>query len=159
MILDERMEFADAAVAFGALGHALIGDVIDLQELGRDPGNGEPLFFVVTVDTEIITAGVAGTLRFKLVSDAAAAIAVDGTATEHYVSHDFITDDAAANAPELNAGGVPVAVALPIEGVPYERFLGVLVETVTTATTAGNISAFLTHDVARWKAKPNALGA
>ena len=158
MILDERTEFADAVSVAAAAGTALIGDVVDLQT-ARDVGNGEPVYFVITVDTEIITGGVAGTLRFKLVSDAQAAIATDGTATEHYVSHDFITDDAGANAAELNAGGVPVAIVLPSEGVPYERFLGVLVETLTTTTTAGAINAFLTKDVSRWKSYANAVGA
>jgi len=158
MILDERTEFADAVSVAAAAGTALIGDVVDLQN-ARDVGNGEPVYFVITVDTEIITGGVAGTLRFKLVSDGQAAIATDGTATEHFVSHDFITDDAGANAAELNAGGVPVAIVLPSEGVPYERFLGVLVETLTTTTTAGAINAFLTKDVSRWKSYANAVGS
>lgn len=152
MILDERLEFADAVSVAAAAGTALIGDVIDLGAAQRDIGDGEPLYLVISVDTEIITGGVAGTLTFKLASDAQAAIATDGTASEHFVSRAFVTDDAGANSDELNVGGVPVCVALPLEGVPYERFLGILAVTATTTTTAGKINAFLTHDVAKYKA-------
>lgn len=154
MILDEYNEFADAVSVAAAAGTALIGDVIDLGTASpqRDIGNGEPLYFVVSVDTEIITGGVAGTIEFLLVSDAQAAIATDGSATVHYRSRAFVTDDAAANDPQLNAGGFPVIVALPWNGPIYERFLGVLVVTGTTTTTAGAISAYLTHDPRGYKA-------
>lgn len=155
MILDERLEFADSVSVAAAAGTALIGDVIDLQ-VARDIGMGDPMWFVIQTTVEIITAGVAGTLTFKLASDSTAAIATDGTATDHFVSRAFVTDDAAANDAELNVGGVPVAVMLPSEGRPYERFLGVLAVTATTTTTAGSINAFLTHDFAKWKAYADA---
>ena len=92
MILDERTEFADAVSVAAAAGTALIGDVIDLT-VARNIGNGKPVYLVITVDTEIITGGVAGTLIFQLVSDAQAAIATDGTATVHFASRSFVTDD------------------------------------------------------------------
>ncbi|MCG9104142.1 hypothetical protein LH462_10480, partial [Laribacter hongkongensis] len=51
------------------------------------------------------------------------------------------------------AGTVLAAVQLPMEGSkPYERFVGVQQVTGTAAVTAGKINAFLTPDVARWKA-------
>jgi hypothetical protein len=106
---------------------------------------------VISVDTEIITGGAAGTIVFKLASDAQAAIATDGTATEHFVSRAFVTDDSAANDAEMNAGAYPVIVALPMEGKAYERYLGILVTIGTTTVTAGKINAFLTHDVAKYK--------
>ena len=146
-ILDSNLEFADAVSVAAGAGTALIGDVIDLSAVQRDVGNGEPMYFVINVDTEIITGGSA--------SDAAAAIATDGTATIHYQSHDFITDDVAANSPELNAGGYPVVIALPLEGVPYERYLGVLATIATTTVTAGKINAFLTMDPIGWKPYPD----
>lgn len=143
-ILDERCEFADNVDIAAAAGTALIGDQIDIEVL-RDMGShGQPVFLVISVDTEVITGGTAGVVRFVLASDATAAIATDGTATEHFTSHDFITDDAAVNAAQLSAGSFPVVVSLPIEGVPYERYLGILVVTTTTTTTDGNISAYLT---------------
>jgi hypothetical protein len=154
MILDKRNEFCDAvSVALTAAATAQnVGDVIDLGLAARDVGNGEPLYLVITVDTEIITAGAAGTISFILASDDSATIATNGTQTIHYESRAFVTDDAAANSAQLNAGGVPVVVALPMEGVTYERYLGVQVRVVTTDTTAGKINAFLTHDPQVWKA-------
>lgn len=155
MIMDERLEFADAVSVAAAAGTALIGDVIDLT-VARDIGNGEPLYLVITTDTEIITGGVAGTVQFKLVSDAQAAIATDGTASEHYATKAYVTAGAAANDAQLNAGGVIACVALPMEGVVYERYLGILCVTATTTTTAGKINAFLTRDAAKWKAYADA---
>lgn len=151
MILDERLEFADAVSVAAAAGTALIGDVIDLQT-ARDIGNGEPIYLVITCDTEIITGGSAGTLGFQLASDAQAAIATDGTATVHWASQLFVTDDAAVNAAQFNAGGIIAAIAIPMEGPVFERYLGILAVTATTTTTAGKINAFLTLDVAKWKA-------
>jgi len=157
-VLDERLEFADAVSVAAAAGTALIGDVIDLSVI-RDIGAGRPtLYFVITVDTEIITGGNAGTIQFQLVSDAQAAIATDGTATVHYASRLFVTDDAAANDSVMNAGRRPVCVAIPLEGVAYERYLGVLAVIATTTVTAGKINAFLNFDPpAGWKPYPDAL--
>jgi hypothetical protein len=39
-----------------------------------------------------------------------------------------------------------------MEGEAYEAFLGILTEVTDEALTAGKVNAFLTHDVARWKA-------
>lgn len=159
MLMDDYLEFCDAVSVAAAAGTALRGDVIDLGTASpqRDIGNGEPIYLVITVDTEIITGGTAGTIQFQLVSDAQAAIATDGSATVHYASRLFVTDDAAANDAQLNAGGVPVIVALPTEGPVYERYLGILVVTGTTTTTAGAINAFLTTDPAKWKAYAKAV--
>lgn len=156
MILDERNEFADGASVAAAAGTALIGDVIDLQ-VARDIGEGEPLYLVIQTATEIITGGTAGTINFKLASDAQAAIATDGSATIHFQTKDFVTDDAAANSNELNAGGVIACVALPREGVAYERYLGILATIGTTTVTAGAINAFLTKDPAKYKAYADAI--
>ena len=156
MILDERTEFADAVSVAAAAGTALIGDVINLEK-ARNIGNGQPLYLVISVDTEIITAGAAGSIEFLLVSDAQAAIATDGTATVHFRSRAFVTDDAAANDAELNAGGVPVCVAIPLEGKVYERYLGILATIATTTVTAGKINAFLTFNPKAWKALDNGI--
>jgi hypothetical protein len=146
MIMDERLEFADAVSVAAAAGTALIGDVIDLGAAHRDIGAGEPMYLVITTDTEIITGGVAGTLEFRLVSDAQAAIAIDGTATVHWASGTMVTDDAGANDAKFNVGGIIACIALPHEGNVYERYLGILAVTATTTTTAGKINAFLTLD-------------
>lgn len=158
MIMDERTEFCDAVAVSGTASPttALLGDVID-TEVVRDLGNGQPVYLVITVDTEIITGGTAGAANFKLASDAQAAIAVDGSATVHWQSREFVTDDAGANDAELNAGGVLACIALPLEGPAYERFLGILITRTTTAITAGAINAFLTLDPTGWKAYPDAV--
>jgi len=142
MILDERNEFADALTIATATGRALHGDVIDLG-VARDIGNGEPLYLVISIDTAVTSAGAA-TVDFELVSDAQAAIAVDGTATIH-------ASTGAIGKATLVAGYTRV-LALPMEGAVYERYLGVITNVGTAALTAGKANAFLTHDVTRWKA-------
>jgi hypothetical protein len=146
MILDERNEFADAVSVAAAAGTALIGDVIDLKPSTTNPNTtvdleGSDLYLVIQTDTEIITGGAAGTLQFKLSSDAQAAIATDGSATDHI---------AAANSAALNAGGLIYCGKLPSGS--YERYLGILAVTGTTTTTAGKINAFLTSDPALYRA-------
>ena len=152
MILDELLEFADAVSVAAVASTFVVGDVIDLGAQSRDIGNGEPLFLVIETDTEVITGGVAGTIQFDLVSDALATLGggVLANCTTHFSTGLLVTDDAAANDNRLNAGGVIAVVALP-PGT-YERYLGVLCTVGATTTTAGKVNAFLTHDVARWKA-------
>lgn len=142
-ILDERLEFADAVSVAASTGTALIGDQINSQVV-RDLGMGEPVYLVISVDTEIITGGSAGTVEFQLVSDASASIATDGSATVHLSTGTFVTDDAQANDAELNAGSIIFSAPLPVEGPAYEQYLGILCITDTTATTAGKINAYLT---------------
>ena len=85
MIFDERTEFADANTAgvAGATGTELVGDVVDLGSTGRDIGNGQPLYLVITVDTEVDSAADGATCNFILASDASATIATDGSASVH----------------------------------------------------------------------------
>lgn len=143
MILDKRTEFCDAtALNTGAAGTYLIGDQIDLGT-ARDVGIGEQLYLVITVDTPP-TSGGAATAQFTLASDDTASIATNGTASVHFQTKAFTIA-------EMTAGAVLAAVALPIEGVAYERFLGILQTTGTAAFTGGKINAFLTPDVAKWK--------
>lgn len=141
MILDERNEFADAASVAAAAGTALIGDVIDL---GTDGVNDvEGMYAVITVDTEIITGGTAGTVQFFLVSDSLATLGGGSVAscTLHANTASLATGAAASNA-ALAAGKTLMQIALP-KG-QYERYLGILCTTGTTTTTAGKINAFLT---------------
>ena len=149
MILDERLEFADAVSVAAAAGTALIGDVIDM-ETARDIGAGEPIYLVIQCDTSIITGGNAGTIKFQLASDAQAAIATDGSATVHFDTGTFVTDGDDANG--LDAGATIAVITLPMEGKVYEQYLGILCTVGTTEVTAGAINAFLTKDVSKWKA-------
>jgi len=155
MITDKLTTFCNGVSVAGAAGTALIGDVIDLQNL-RDLGPGTPVYLVMSCETSIITGGAAGTITFKLASDSTAAIATDGSATEHFVTGAFVTDDAALN--DLDAGSKIVAVQLPHEFADtYERYLGILAVVGTTTVTAGAIDAFLTRDVSAWKAYADAV--
>lgn len=143
MILDKRNEFCDAtALNTGGAGTYLIGDQIDLGA-ARDVGNGQPVYLVITVDT-LPTSGGSATAQFQLASDASASIATDGSATVHLETKAFTIA-------QMAAGTVLAAIALPMEGVAYERYLGILQVTGTAAFTGGKINAFLTHDVAKWK--------
>lgn len=154
MILDKLTEFADAQSVAGTAGTTInVGSQIDLGS-ARDIGAGQPLYLVINVDTSIITGGSAGTIAFQLASDSTASIATNGTQTIHYTSKAFVTDDDALN--ELDAGETAVIIALPMEGVAYEQFLGVQAVIGTTDTTAGKINAFLTHDPSKWKAYADA---
>ena len=141
MILDERNEFADAATVAATAGTALIGDVMDL---GTDGVNDvEGLYAVINVDTEIITGGVAGTVQLHLVSDSLETLGagVLANCTLHASTPAFATGAADTNA-LLAAGKNLMQVALP-KG-QYERYMGILVTTGTTTTTAGKVNAFLT---------------
>ena len=143
MIIDKRTEFCSAtALNTGAPGTYLIGNQIDLGT-ARDVGVGEELYLVITVDTQP-TSGGAATAQFTLASDDTASIATNGTASVHFQTKAFTIA-------EMTAGAVLAAVALPTEGVAYERFLGILQTTGTAAFTGGKINAFLTPDVAKWK--------
>lgn len=152
MILDEYNEFADAtSMSTAATGRALVGDVIDLGSAPtlKDIGNGEPLYLVLQVDTSF-TSGGAATVSFELASDAAAAIATDGSASVHFAT-------AAIPVATLVAGYVAAIVALPMGS--YERYLGILQNVGTAALTAGKLNAFLTADPSKWTALPNPVGA
>lgn len=160
-ILDERTEFADAFSVISGAATIIVGDVIDLvgaaTPLGFDIGNGENVYLVIQAETEIITGGGAGTIQFRLTSDSTANLAT--SPTTHFETKAFVTGAAGANDPELGPNTIIAAVALPLEGVLYERFLGVLAVIATTATTAGTVNAFFTKNPSKWKAYPNAIGA
>lgn len=148
MLMDERTEFADAtALNTGAAGSYLVGDVIDLDPCEVSPNvvqdlQGSELFLVIQVATPP-TSGGAATAAFSLASDAQAAIAVDGSQTEHFRTKAF-------SIAEMAAGAILACVKLPRGS--YERYLGVVQTTAVAAFTGGAINAFLTADPAIWKA-------
>lgn len=148
MILDELTEMCDAqAINTSATGTFRLGDQIPLSVV-RDIGAGQPIYAVISVDTAIESTG-AGTVQFKIVSDATATISTTGGATEHFASNVIPKATLVA--------GYKIAVALPMEGNAYEDFLGVLAIVGTAKLSAGKINAFLTHDVARWKSYADAV--
>lgn len=149
-IMDTTNEFCDAtALNTGAAGTYLVGNVIDLVKV-RNIGNGRPLYLVINVDTAVTSAGAA-TVQFILASDAQAAIATDGSATQHYAT--------IAIPKATLVAGYSLVVPLPLEQPAYEEFLGILQVTGTAAVTAGKINAYLTLDPPAWKAYPNSVNA
>ena len=148
MILDELLEFADALDVSAAAGTALVGDVIDLGAEPQDFGSGEPMYLSIQVTTAFATATTASA-TFILASDASATIATDGSATEHIITDAFDTG--------VLVAGFELMLALPTgAGLPYERYLGLLVTTGNATTTAGSINAGLTKAPKRWKSYPDA---
>lgn len=139
MIIDKRNEFADnVAIPTSANAVALFGDVIDLGG-AVNVGSGEYTDFTVTVDTAVTGAT---SVKFDLVSDAQAAIATNGTATLH-------GSTGAIPVARLTAGA-KFSFQLP-KGFDYERYLGVVVTVVGTAT-AGAVSVFLAAEAGGWQA-------
>jgi len=141
MILDERLEFADAAAIALNTTNAIAPntDVIDLGATPtlRDIGAGEPIYLVIQVDT--VFAG-AGNVTFDLVSDSTSNLATSKTT--------HLTTGALAYT--VYTAGKTFVYALPQEAT-YERYLG-LWETASGNLTGGKINAFLTRDVARYTA-------
>ena len=157
MILDERLEFADATSVILAAGTAVLGDVIDLDPASTAPNTtidleGSDMYLVIQTDTEVITGGSAGTIQFFLVSDALATLGagVVASCTTHITVPSLVTDDSAANSAALNAGGLIYCGKLPSGS--YERYLGILFTTASQDTTAGKVNAFLTSDPALYRA-------
>ncbi|MEP3275334.1 MAG: Bbp16 family capsid cement protein [Stappiaceae bacterium] len=136
MILDERLEFADAESVTGGTGTSLVGDVVDL-ETARNIGVETSLYLVISVDGAVDSAGNGAAIEFALVSDAAEAISTDGSATEHASTGAIAQADLAA--------GSQFSLAVP-QGLTnaYEQYLGVLATISGEAVTAGTVNAFLT---------------
>ena len=147
MILDERVEFADAVGVNAVAGTTVVGDVVDTGGDGLD-GNSEDLYAVVQVSTEVITGGAAGTLEFQLVSADNDALTTNPVI--HARSGSLVTDGTDANDALLKAGQYPMMVQLP-RGT-YKRYLGIRKVIATTTITAGAVNAFLTMTPPAWKA-------
>lgn len=159
MILDERTEFCDdtsVALTAGASWQN-VGDQIPLS-VARDIGAGQPLYLVVAVGTTGIKVGAnTGAFNVRLASDDSATIHAS-TSTVHVTGTSVATSTTSDAAGGVLEPGKPLlVVALPMESPAYETFLGIQVLVTTENTTAGTINAFLTHDVAKWKAYADAL--
>jgi hypothetical protein len=144
MFLDSLNEFCDAVSLVRGTGSALIGNTINSQ-VARDLGNGQPLYLGFTVDTAVDSSGDGASVEFELRSDSSASI------------------DTSSGSLHLSTGAIPEAsltqgatffYALPVEGIAYEEFLGIVQVTSGEAVTAGKINAFLTCDPHGWKAYP-----
>lgn len=146
MLTDKLNTLCDAtALSTSGTGRAVVGSQIDLSAAQRDIGEGTPVELVVTVHTTC-TSGGSATVSFEIVSDSTAALATDGTSTEHIVTQAFPVAS-------LVAGFEIWRGPLPKEGPTYERYLGILQNVGTAALTAGKINAFIVgpNGSSKWK--------
>lgn len=141
MFLDKENELADGQAVTAS---AISENVIDLGAANNDPANGEPLFLVLQVDTAAAAAGAA-TVDVTIESDSTADLATSPTV--------HVATDPIAKA-TLVAGYTKI---IPIPPGDYERYLGVRFTVATGPLTAGNFSAFITHDVQNWKSHADAI--
>lgn len=151
MIIDKRTQFCTATpvATDGTQGfYYNLGDVVDSQTVLRDLGNGEPLYCIAFVTTAITSNAGAGTVFFKLVSDAENPPAGSAAPTQHITSQSFATATT-AGATGLPAGTVIFAQQLPIGS--YERYLGFQQQALTNTLAAGAVTVFLTKDYSAWR--------
>ena len=147
MIIDDRLEFADAtALNTGAAGTYNLGDVIDTKSTTIDPNTtkdleGPEMYLVVRIGTAA-TSGGSATLQVRLVSDDTATPSTT-TATVHATS-------AAIPVASLTAGATVMVTRLPSGS--YERYVGIQQITGTAAFTGGTLDAFLVSDPALYRA-------
>lgn len=145
MMVDSRLEFANAADGSQSAGTYLAPNQVDL-EVARDIANGQPLYLVIQAD-EAFTSGGSATVQFRLRSDDSASIHAT-TSTGHI--------DTGAEAFGTYSAGHTKVIPLPLEGNAYERYLGLQLIVGTATTTGGTYSAFLTAQPHGWKAYPDA---
>lgn len=146
MIIDKLTEFADAVSMDQETGTFNMGNQIDLGAVVRDIGQGEPVYLIVNIDTAPTDGGDSATATFRLVSDASASIATDGSATQHLVTGPFLK----AALPS----GTRMVFSLPAGGPDYERYLGFQMTVGTAGFDSGNVSAWLSFDPNGWRAYP-----
>lgn len=146
MLLDKNLEFGDAFDVTETTGTYLFTSQIDLGLAGRNPGQGQPLYLIIIVNTAIV--GASSTTQFRLASDSTASIHATNS-TEHFLSEQFTPA-------QLTQGAIPVMAGVPAEGLVYERYLGLQAIIAGATITAGAVSAFLTFDPHGWKSYPDA---
>lgn len=144
MIVDERTEFFDALLIPQAAGTTIVGDVIDTG-IARDLGNGREVWWYVSLD---VAAAGGTSAQFNLVTDDNAALATP-TIIE--------STPVIALASLTPAGKMLYMASLPLEGTPYERYIGVQAVVAGTFTGTGAVSSGLTLDPKGWKAYPDAV--
>ena len=144
MILDERTEFFDGILIPQSAGTSILGDVVDTGANQRDLGNGEDIFWYVSCDV----SGAGGTsAQFNLVTDDNASLSTPA----------IIASSPVIVLANLTAGRMLYMTTLPIEGVAYERYLGVQAVVAGTFTGLGAVSSGLTLDPKGWKAYKDAV--
>lgn len=146
MILDKRIEFADAvALNLGVAGSYQVGDVYDLG-VARDIGNGGDIYLIVNVQTTA-TSGGAATLQMNLITANNASL----------TSPTILLSSPVFALASLVTGATVWIIRMPVEVVLYQRYIGIQQVTGVAAFTAGKIDAFGVLDASKWKALADAV--
>lgn len=143
MFIDKELQFADGTWAPTATGDNISTNVLDTSPLGgtptanggRDLGQGDDLYLVVTVKTAV-TSGGSATVDFRLVTDSVAAISSPVT---------LVSTGALAKA-TLVAG---YQAFLKLPSATYKKFIGVNANIGTAVLTAGAFECEIVKDPAR----------
>lgn len=144
-IMDSRTLFAENFDLDQETGTYLFTNQIDLGAAGRDPGNGQPIYLNVVVEETFTDGGDSATLQLRLASDDSASIHAS-TSTGHLLT-----------APMLKAllvAGNKFSFPIPVQGLEYERYLGLQAIVATAGFDAGELTAWLSLDPIGWKAYP-----
>lgn len=134
--IDKELQFADGTWAPTATGDNISPNVLDTSPLGGSPnanggrniGEGEELYLVITIKTAVTSAGAA-TVDFRLRTAAAAALTASPV--------DLVSSGAIAKA-TLVAG---YQIKLKLPNAAYQKFIGVNANIGTAVLTAGAFEA------------------
>jgi len=149
MILDSTLTFCDGTAITGTTGTALVGDVVDLDVIGRRIAENR-LSCHISMHTTLDSTGGASTIQFILATDSSATIQTDGTATVLWAS-EVMSETQLVK-------GASIDFKIPTGSVPAnERYMGILVVRAGETVTAGNINAHLALDAQNWVSLPDAL--
>src|SRR5690606_35764532 len=132
-IMDKLTEFGTDFDLDQETGTYLFTNQIDLGIAGRDPGNGQPVYLNVVVTETFTDGGDAATLQLRVASDDSATI------------HDTASTGHLLTAPMLKAllvAGNKFSFQLPVEGLEYERYLGLQAIVGTAGFDAGMLTAW-----------------
>jgi hypothetical protein len=141
MILDGELAFSEEQAVTAAAGST---NTIDTG-VARDLGTGSELYIVVMVTTALTDGG----------SNTGTAVALEGDSTT------TITPDATRDlftfAKDAPAGTVKIARLQPGGGPEGYRYLRLKYTPAGADLTGGKFSAFLTNNIQKWAAYPDAL--
>lgn len=142
MIIDKELQFADGTWAPTATGDNISPNVLDTSPLGgiptanggRNIGEGESMYLVITVKTAVTSAGSA-TVDFRLRTDSAA----NGTTAPV----DLMSSGAIAKASLIP--GYQIRLKLP--SASYKKYIMVNANIGTAVLTAGAFEAEIVKDL------------
>lgn len=153
VMIDKLAEFCDAtALNTGGAGTYTLGNQIESAQVTNFVGDGEPVFLVVSVATTA-TSGGSATATFTLVTDDDVAL-TSGTVLATSATWAVASMVATTGTPPR--GTLLWVIALP-SAVSYLKYFGIRQTTATAAFTAGAVDAYLTKDVAIYRAYANAI--